>query len=114
MINERTFLDLSTFHITVGDRTVLETIAKTGPADLPLFVYAIHDGGFIVLTCGTDSDWGYACRAGLLKAGFSLAFVELAVFCRRAGKTGLWLDVDAQVCPELPTFSRIDDTADQP
>jgi hypothetical protein len=103
--NVRTFLDLSTGHITKEDDAVLKRLATSDSApECPLYVYE-EEQGYIVLTHGCDEDWQYTGRQKMIEAGLSLAFVELATYVRLRGYTGIWFDADADTCDFFPTFS---------
>lgn len=108
----RSFLDLSTAHITVSDADILKRLATGVDADNilshdPPLVVTSHDAGWIVVCSGhhTPADWlTYNFLSPLTKIGFSLAFIDLIRYAGVSNYTGLWLDADGPRCEVFPTF----------
>jgi hypothetical protein len=92
----RTFLDLSTAHLTNGDVELIE--AEAMPMTCMTYEY-----GWIVSTASLiDAEDREEYVADLREAGFSETFITLAV---HAGKMGAWLlrfDCDEDIDPLLP------------
>ena len=100
-MNIKTFLDLSTLHITERDNQILSEMA--GDDAFGLFpVYPRGDHGWLVSVVSTD--FGGCTPKDLAEQGFSIAFCALYELAHEQGCSAILFDLDGDIDPDLETF----------
>lgn len=100
------YADVSTCHITVKDKDILEAQEPDmGPIPslvdrFPLTVAKYREGFFIPI--GEGEEWLKEMMDDLLKAGLSMSFIKLLGHCIKEGVYVLRLDADGNEIAGLP------------
>lgn len=94
---QRTFLDISTAHITQNDSELLTELAHSDDSNLPLTIIDQNYGHIVVV----HKDVVKQGLQSIRNKGFSDSFIKLVVYVTKSKHNGIWLDQDGDTVDEF-------------